>query len=162
MMNLGQAHITSAVAPSAFFDRWADMATWPEWNSDTEWVRLDGPFVTGATGVLKPKGGPKTTFVVSALVPDREFTDVSTLLGARLTFRHLVERTAEGMTRVDVTVTLGGPLARVWNLILGKGISTSLQRDLDQLKAAAEAASGTSPESAIAPTATSTSTPTSA
>ena len=142
MMTLGQATITSAAAPSAFFDRWADMATWPEWNSDTEWVRLDGPFVTGATGVLKPKGGPKTKFVVSRLVQGHEFTDVSTLLGARLTFRHLVEVTPIGTTRVNVTVTLGGPLARVWNLILGKGIAASLQRDLDQLRAAAESKSG--------------------
>jgi len=139
MMTLGQATITSAAAPSAFFAKWADMATWPEWNGDTEWVRLDGPFVAGATGVLKPKGGPKTKFVVARLVPDHEFTDVSQLLGARLTFRHLVEITPHGTTRVNVTATLGGPLARVWNLILGKGIAASLQKDLDQLKAAAEA-----------------------
>ena len=147
MKTLGQATITSAAEPSAFFARWADMATWPEWNNDTEWVRLDGKFVQGATGVLKPKGGPKTKFVVSRLVPGHEFTDVSMLLGARLTFRHLVERTPIGTTRVNVTVTLGGPLAFVWNMILGKGIAASLQRDLDALRAAAEAKPVTPAES---------------
>ncbi|MEV6520467.1 SRPBCC family protein [Longispora sp. NPDC051575] len=135
-MMIAQAEVTSPAAPSAFFDRWADMATWPEWNTDTDWVRLDGPFVPGATGVLKPKGGPKVRFVVAALVPDREFTDVSTLFGARLTFRHLVERTPAG-TRVAVTVDLTGPLGRLWNLVLGKGIKASLQADLDRLAAVA-------------------------
>jgi polyketide cyclase/dehydrase/lipid transport protein len=140
MMTLGTAHLTSSAAPAAFFARWADMATWPEWNADTEWVRLDGPFEAGAKGVLKPKGAPKVPFVVAALVPGKEFTDVSKLLGARLTFRHLVSTTADGSTRVDVTATLRGPLARIWNLALGKGIAATLQADLDRLGAAAEAA----------------------
>ncbi|MGQ4389989.1 SRPBCC family protein [Streptomyces sp. SAS_270] len=140
MMTLGNARITSAAAPAAFFARWADMATWPEWNADTEWVRLDGPFATGSTGVLKPKGAPRTKFVIAAL-SDSEFTDVSLLLGARLTFHHLVGAAPAGGSDVQVSVTLAGPLARVWNLILGKGIKETLQRDLESLRAVAEAAS---------------------
>lgn len=91
MITIAEAHVSSAAPPSAFFARWADTATWPDWNSDTEWVRLDGPFATGSAGVLKPKGGPKVKFVIAALVPGREFTDVSMLAGARLTFCHLSE-----------------------------------------------------------------------
>src|SRR5690242_12635346 len=110
MRTIASAQISSEVPAEAFFERWADMATWPEWNTDTEWVRLDGPFRAGATGKLKPKGGPVTRFVVAELVPGREFTDVSLLLGARLTFRHLVS-VEGGRTTVEVRVTLGGPLA---------------------------------------------------
>ena len=113
MLEIATAHVTSAAPPSAFFERWADTATWPEWNADTEWVRLDGPFAEGATGVLKPRGGPKVRFVVEVLVPDREFTDVSSLVGARLTFRHRVAADDRGSTTVDVAVTLrpaGPPL----------------------------------------------------
>ena len=36
-------------------------------------------------------------------------------------------------------VSLTGPLAKVWNLILGKGLKSSLQRDLDLLVQTAEA-----------------------
>jgi len=131
MIEIGQAQITSAATPAAFFERWADMATWPQWNADTEWVRLDGPFATGSTGVLKPKGGPKTKFVIEKLT-DSEFVDVSRLLGARLTFHHSVSVAPQG-TVVKVLVTLAGPLAGLWNLVLGKGIKESLQRDLDRL-----------------------------
>lgn len=137
MTTFAEARITSAAAPSAFFARWADMATWPEWNADTEWVRLDGPFATGSTGVLKPKGGPKTKFVI-AKVSDDEFIDVSRLVGARLTFHHQVAVLPEG-TEVRVAVSLTGPLAFLWNAILGKGIKESLQRDLEALDAAAVA-----------------------
>ncbi|GJF33305.1 hypothetical protein KNE206_60050 [Kitasatospora sp. NE20-6] len=139
MTTIAEARTTSTAQPAAFFARWADTATWPEWNTDTEWVRLDGPFTAGATGVLKPRGGPRVPFTVDTLVPDREFTDVSRLLGARLTFRHHVERTTQGGTTVRVEVTLTGPLARLWYAALGKGIRASLQDDLDRLAAAAEA-----------------------
>ncbi|WP_051366111.1 SRPBCC family protein [Hamadaea tsunoensis] len=139
-ITVARAHVTADLPASAFFARWADMATWPQWNTDTAWVRLDGPFAAGATGELKPKGGPKTKFVVAVLTPS-EFTDVSLLFGARLTFRHLVDTVSGGHTRIDVTVTLAGPLARVWNLILGKGIRNGIQADLEHLvRAAAEVA----------------------
>jgi hypothetical protein len=140
MITIAEAHVSSAASPSAFFARWADMATWPEWNTDTEWVRLDGPFAAGSTGVLKPRGGPKVKFVIAALVPGREFTDVSMLAGARLTFRHLIEPVPGGGSMVRVTVTLTGPLGWFWNLVLGQGLKASLQPDLDGLAAAAEAA----------------------
>jgi len=143
MTIITSAHINSPAAPSAFFARWADMATWPQWNTDTEWVRLDGEFVQGATGSLKPKGGPKVRFVVERLVPGREFVDVSRLVGARLTFAHRVTERADGGSEVDVAVTITGPLRRLWLLMLGSGIRGSVQADLEALARAAEAATAT-------------------
>jgi hypothetical protein len=138
MTTIATASIRSTASPAAFFDRWADMATWPDWNLDTEWVRLDGPFVEGATGQLKPKGGPKVNFVVERLVPGREFVDVSKLVGARLTFAHSVRQLDDGC-EVSVTVTLTGPLAPLWRLVLAKGIAASAQPDLERLATRAEA-----------------------
>lgn len=139
MNTIATATVSSAASPAAFFAEWADMASWPEWNLDTEWVRLDGPFVEGATGTLKPKGGPKVPFVVARLVEGREFTDVSRLVGARLTFRHLVS-VDSGRTTVSVEVGFSGPLAPVWRLILGKDLRASLQPDLERLASRAEEA----------------------
>jgi hypothetical protein len=31
-MLIATAQATSSAAPTRFFERWADMATWPEWN----------------------------------------------------------------------------------------------------------------------------------
>src|SRR3954454_15762055 len=112
MTHIASASITSSAPAGAFFARWADMATWPEWNADTEWVRLDGPFATGSAGTLKPKGGPKVKFTIAQLDPERRFVDVSHLVGAKLTFDHVVEPKAEGCD-IRVAVTMAGPLARV-------------------------------------------------
>jgi len=132
MTTIARASATSAAPASAFFARWADMDTWPEWNTDTAWVRLDGPFREGATGTLKPKGGPKVRFAVTRL-DDEHFVDVSRMPGGRVTFAHTVSATADGRTRVEVTVAIDGPLGFVWRWILGDGFRSSLQPDLDGL-----------------------------
>jgi hypothetical protein len=139
MTMLATAQVTSTATPAAFFDRWADMATWPIWNTDTAWVRLDGPFAQGSTGRLKPKGGPSVAFVIEKLVPGEAFVDVSRLIGARLTFDHRVSVGADGRTVVDVSVSLTGPLRALWNKILGADIAKSVQPDLDALVRVAEA-----------------------
>ena len=90
MTTLCTASATSSAPPDAFFARWADMDTWPEWDEAVAWARLDGPFAAGSTGALKPKGGPKVSFVIETLVDGEEFTDVSSMPGAKLRIRHLV------------------------------------------------------------------------
>ncbi|WP_019930809.1 SRPBCC family protein [Nocardia sp. BMG111209] len=136
MTQIATASAVSTAAPAAFFATWADMAAWPEWNADTEWVRLVGPFEQGATGTLKPKGGPKVSFVVATLT-DSEFVDVSKLPGARLTFAHRVEVTAAG-TEVSVTISMSGPLHRLWAKVMGAGLAASVGRDLEALVRTAE------------------------
>ncbi len=138
MTTICTATATSSAPPDAFFARWADMDTWPEWDEAVAWARLDGPFAAGSTGVLKPKGGPKVSFVIETLVEGVEFTDVSSMPGARLRIRHLVS--VEGRaTRVDVDVSIEGPLAWLWRRAIGKGIASSTPVGLATLVTVAEA-----------------------
>ena len=137
-MTIATASATSTAPISAFMARWAAMDTWPEWNLDTEWVRLEGPFEQGATGTLKPQGGPKVRFTIARL-DDEAFVDVSSMPGAKVVFDHRFASTPGGGTHLDVTVDIRGPLAMVWRKILGSGFATTLQPDLDRLVAMAEA-----------------------
>lgn len=138
MITLGTASATSSAPASAFFERWIDHSTWATWSPDTEWVRVDGPVVLGARGVIKPAGGPRTKFIISALELDREYTDTSMLPGARLVFQHLAS-TTDGVTSLDVSVSVSGPLAFVWAKIMGGGFKDSAQADLDRLVGIVEA-----------------------
>jgi len=139
MKTIAEAHSDSTAPASDFFSRWADMDTWPQWNADTEWARLDGPFAEGSSGELKPKGAPKVRFVIERLVPGREFVDVSRLPGARLTFAHLVDPLPDGGCSIAVRVTIDGPLAPVWSRIMGSGLRESAGPDLERLVALVEA-----------------------
>lgn len=139
MRTLCTASATSTAPPEAFFARWADMDSWPEWDDAVSWVRRDGPFAVGTTGRLKPKGGPAVRFVIEVVDAGREFTDVSSMPGATLRIRHLVAVGDDGRTAVDVEVTLDGPLSFLWGALLGKGIAASTPDGLATLVSVAEA-----------------------
>lgn len=139
MTILATATLPTTASTEALFAVWADMAAWPDWNSDTAWVRLDGPCRQGATGKLKPKGGPAVPFTVTCWEPGRRFTDVSRLVGARLEFDHVVEPAATGAGHtVTVQVSLTGPLGALWRRILGADLVRSAPLDLAALVARAE------------------------
>jgi hypothetical protein len=154
MITLVSAQATSSAPPSAFFERWADIDTWPEWDEAVRWVRRDGPFAEGTTGTLKPRRGPTVSFVIETVRPDREFTDRSSMPGASLTIRHLLSVGDSGRTGVEVEVSLDGPLARVWKLLVGRGIAASTPAGLRRLVEVAEAdaaAAGARPATGVDP-----------
>jgi len=93
---------------------------------------VNGPVAAGATGRFKPKGGPAVPFTVLVCERPREYTDVSRLLGARLTFQHLATSTDAG-TALEANVTLEGPLAWLWYRIMGKGFASSVPAALARL-----------------------------
>ena len=132
MIEIANASATSTAPPSAFYARWIDHSTWPEWDTDSDWVQLEGPVAPGARGVLKPQGGPKTRFTIAVLDPDREYTDVSSMPGATLRFQHLAA-VSDGLTELTARVTLTGPLARLWAMILGKDFAESVPASLKRL-----------------------------
>ena len=129
----------STAAPAAFFSRWADMATWPEWDGAVAWCRLDGPFAAGTTGVLKPRGGPRIRFVIETLESGTGLTDVSSMPGATLRISHRAAVGPDGRTTVDVEVSVDGPLARPWGRLLGRRIARSTPDGLRKLVAVVEA-----------------------
>ncbi len=132
MIELGLGSAMSTATPNAFFARWIDHSTWPNWSPDTEWVRLDGPVGVGTRGVLKPKAGPKIKFVISTCAADCEYTDTALLPGARLVFQHTVEE-VEGGSKLRVRVTIEGFLAVFWAKVMGGSFRHSVQADLNRL-----------------------------
>ena len=138
MIVLCTATAVSTAAPDAFFARWADMGSWPEWDDALAWSRLDGPFAAGATGVLKPRRGPKARFLIETLEPGAEFTDVSMLPGARLRIRHLTEVVQDHRTRVTVEVSIDGPLSGLWAVVLRRSVTRSTLRGVRRLADVAE------------------------
>ena len=58
--------------------------------------------------------------------------------GAKLRIRHLVSVDG-GVTRVDIDVSIDGPLAWLWRRAIGKGIATSTPEGLANLAAVVEA-----------------------
>jgi hypothetical protein len=133
MKTLASHETTSPHLPEHVFALISDAARWPEWSPDTEFVRRDGPLAPGTGGVMKLKGGPKLRYTIDTVHQDREYTDVTRLPGARVTFRHLVEPSEAGGSRLTAAVSVGGPLSFLWERVLGPGFRKSVPSDLQRL-----------------------------
>lgn len=77
------------------------------------------------------------SFTITECETDRVYTDVTAFPGAKLTFRHTVERSESG-SRLTVRVWLDGPLAWFWSRTACKGFNVSAAQDLDRLITLAE------------------------
>ena len=108
------------------------MEGWRRWDEEVEWSRLDGPFEVGSRGVLKPKKGPKPSFVTTEVRRERAFTDRTRLPLASMDFFHRMEP-VDGGTRIVHGVRISGPLSFVFARLLGPGFEKGLPRAVQTL-----------------------------
>lgn len=132
MITLSSGHAVTRHPPESVFGMWADPTTWPDWDPDLAWVRFSGPMKVGARGRLKPVSGPSMAFIVGEYVHGRRFTDTGRLPGAKLAFDHRVSGARDG-SEVEVTITLSGALAGLWNRLMGPSLRDVAQSSLDGL-----------------------------
>jgi hypothetical protein len=100
----------SGLEPEQIWKIWSDIDKRPQWDTDTEWAELKGPFVKGAIFHFKPKGGPKLSMKITECVPNQSFTDCFQIPFARLYGIHKIEPTNNGLeiiTSIKVEGFLG-------------------------------------------------------
>ena len=131
-----RASVDVAAPPARIFALWADAAAWPSWDPDLESAALDGPFASGSTGVLKPRGGPRTRIELVDVREPESFTAVSRLPGCRMVFEHRAEATGAGC-RVTHVVRFEGPLAFAFRRLIGPSIRRGLPGTMAGLRGAA-------------------------
>ncbi|MGQ0837251.1 SRPBCC family protein [Actinokineospora sp.] len=128
---------TTSASPAQLWARYAEPATWPEWDHETATVTVDGPMAVGTRGTLKPVRGPATPFVFTEVTPAVGFTDVSRLPLARLTFSHVIEPTEAG-SRFTHRVAISGLLGPVFARVIGRTIAAGLPTVMRELARLAE------------------------
>ena len=70
-----RAEAISKASAKKIWDMWADVSSWPIWDHELEWARLDGPFTAGARGTVKPKGFFASGFEITSLEEERKMSD---------------------------------------------------------------------------------------
>jgi hypothetical protein len=114
------------------FAAWADVERWSEWDMGLEFARLSGPFEPGAKIRLKPKGGPEVGVEILTVDAERGFTDVTRFFLARMVDQHELRETPEGL-ELTSTLSMNGPLAALWVLLVGKGVAASAPEQMRSL-----------------------------
>src|SRR5689334_21246158 len=67
--------VEADVRAEAIWSLYADVATWPHWDAEAEWVTLDGPFAAGTAGRMKFRGQDPLAYRLANVEPGREFID---------------------------------------------------------------------------------------
>ncbi|MBV9879451.1 MAG: SRPBCC family protein [Gemmatirosa sp.] len=141
------ASAESSAPPAAVWRRYVDVAAWRAWDDGIADSSLDGPFVAGARGRLRPAGGPALAFVLTDVEPERRFADRTPVPHplvplAFIELEHRLQPTATGGTRITHTARIGGPLGWLAARVFGPGFVQGLPATVRTLAshAAGEAA----------------------
>lgn len=125
-----EASIRIDAPPQAVYRVWADVAAWPRWDPDTRQAWLDGPFVAGARGRLRPRKGFSVRMKLVEAVLDQRFTVECPVLGNTLRFEHeliIVSGAVEVTHRVSFEGWLSRWLSRTVGADVRKGLPVTLQ-----------------------------------
>jgi uncharacterized protein YndB with AHSA1/START domain len=125
-------------APAAtLWQRWTEMAAWPDWNAGIGEIRVDGPFAVGTTFTMKPPDGDAVQMTLTEIVPGERFTDVMDAGDFVVTTVHRLEPVAAGRTRVVYRTEITGPAADQVGPELGPAITADFPDVLAALVAVA-------------------------
>ncbi len=131
-MNYEQS-ITINCQPIEVYQTYEKVSEWPLWDSDTEAATINGSFIQGATGKIKPKGSPESKMKLTEVTPNRSFTVECALPFCKMHFTHVLNKVDDG-TKVINQVRFTGFLAPLFSRLIGKEIKKSIPNSLKGLK----------------------------
>lgn len=134
------AQARSTAAAEAVWRCYADPASWPAWDEGIEAVRLEGPFVSGATGTLRPTGGPTLAFRIVRCEEARLFENVTPvphrlLPLASIAFTHELSPLADGGCEITHRVRIAGLFGALFARLMGPAFEKGLPETVRSLAA---------------------------
>lgn len=124
-------------SPEKIWNEYSDESQWPIWDTQVEWIKLDGAFEKGVVGNIKPKGGPKLKFEILELTPNVEFTAAIYLPLCRQIFRLKLVQSETGV-RVEHNVDMTGLLAPLFFVLGGLSVRAGMPATMQRLKSKIE------------------------
>ncbi|RAP32448.1 hypothetical protein DID75_04965 [Candidatus Marinamargulisbacteria bacterium SCGC AG-410-N11] len=133
--------LKTKASTKAIWKVWQNVEDWPGWDKELEWVTIDGPFIEGQTGKIKPKGSPVSSFKITTCVPFKQCTSVSKLPLTQLIFDHYV-KFENGETLITHQILMKGPLSWLFNKLIGPKLKKGLDEAVRHLIQKAENSEG--------------------
>jgi len=127
--------VNTKASASEIWIWWKDAANWPLWDKELKWVRLDGEFVEGATGKMKPTAGPEVHFTLDKVVVNQSFSNTAKLPFTQLVFNHeyLTPGKPGDTAKIRHTVTMTGLLTPLFGRVIGSKIRLNLREAMLEL-----------------------------
>jgi hypothetical protein len=122
---------------AAAWDHLARVEAWPSWARHIRQIRLDppGPLTAGSRGVIRLKGGIRSTFRMTELDPPRSWKWAGPFLWVTVHYDHRFEPAGERRTRLVFVVEAEGLGASVVGRLFGALYARNLDRAIPNLVA---------------------------
>src|SRR5579859_6977435 len=116
--------LETPASADAIFALYADVASWPRWDSGLERLELDGPFASATEGTMFLFGQEPLRMRLKSVTPGRGFEDETPLpdAGVVVRARHCLEPLGQGGTRITHIVNIDGPGADALGPTIGPAI----------------------------------------
>ena len=124
--------IYDQVTTESAWKAWADVNSWPKWDTELVCCDLKASFESGAQFILKPKGGPKVKITLTEVVPSKKFTATCRFLGATMTHIHAINPD-NGKLAIKHIISVTGPLAFVWKHLVVKNVVKAVPVQTDNM-----------------------------
>lgn len=121
--------VETTASPEAIWEIWQDVTNWSTWDHDIEFSTINGPFKTGMTGTLKPKGGPLVYTKLTAVEPKKLFINEAKLPLARIIVSHFLTE-SNGKIHVTHQIEMTGPLAFFFAFVIGRNMKKNLPQTM--------------------------------
>jgi hypothetical protein len=123
---------TTTKSASDIYSMYSDVANWKSWDKSVESSELDGEFVVGATGKLKSVGAPMSKITITGATTNEYSASTCNIVFCHVLFEQNIKDL--GDTReVTHSVSLVGPLAPLFKLILGKDLIKDIESGIDNV-----------------------------
>ncbi len=123
--------------PEKIYPFYSNVSDWAVWDPDVVSSSIDGKFVQGAKGRLKPANGPEAKIEFTEVTINKSFTTISRLPLCQISFKHELFGKEE-QTKVTHSVKFSGLLSPLFGRLIGKQIKKVLPETMKGLKQAAE------------------------
>jgi len=125
-MWIREASAWTSATPEQVWLRWADVSHWSAWDASLRSSALHGPFVVGTRGELQPTSGPRASFILTEVVPQRAFSNRMRLPLTTIDFVHTLEPDAAGRTKITHRIVIDGLLSALFVRLIGRGAAETL------------------------------------
>lgn len=122
---------TERVEKQKVWELYADTNSWSQWDKGVKGVRLAGPFAAGTQGVMEMQAGPALPFCLNELVEGKSFSVKAELGSITVSFGHVLQEGAEGVTITHSVEVQGGDEAQMG--AIGQSIAAGLADCLQNL-----------------------------